>query len=231
MLRPRGLPPTVGERDETNLTLLGRIPLLRRTACRGRRGEPVEALVLDMTTGKVRWRRDDFPWLPKVTRTVYHRGFVTFEASTLNDDGPGNAIHIVSATDGKLQLDYPFVPAMSHQLREGTYYRADCRRGPRGCGPARCPRSGRPGCRKRFGRVAVHGQRTTRYSTGDPSACFRLDSINVAALLAIFMVCSSSDSLTPSSLPSMVGLMPTFGACPINLFLLISNTLIVCFKF
>jgi len=30
---------------------------------RDKRGEPVEALVLDMATGKVRWRRDDFPWL------------------------------------------------------------------------------------------------------------------------------------------------------------------------
>ena len=61
---------------------------------RGKRGEPVEAVVLDMTNGKVRWQSDDFPWLPKVTRTVYHRGFVTFEASTLNNDRPGNAIHI-----------------------------------------------------------------------------------------------------------------------------------------
>lgn len=92
---------------------------------RDRRGEPVEAIVLDIATGKVRWRRDDFPWLPKVTRTVYHRGFVTFEASTLNNDGANNAIHIVSAIDGKTQLDYPFAPANSHNKQARAMFVGD----------------------------------------------------------------------------------------------------------
>jgi len=90
-----------------------------------RRGKPVEALVLDLATGKVRWRRGDFPWLSKVTQAIYHRGFVAFEVSTLNNDGPGNAIHMVSATDGKVQLDYPYAPAMSHHIQARAMFAGD----------------------------------------------------------------------------------------------------------
>ncbi|MHC4402321.1 MAG: outer membrane protein assembly factor BamB family protein [Planctomycetota bacterium] len=79
------------------------------------RGQAVEAVVLDAATGSVRWKRSDLAWLPQVTRTVYYRGFVTFEVSTLNDDGPENAIHIVSAADGKVELDHPFLPGMNHR--------------------------------------------------------------------------------------------------------------------
>ena len=86
------------------------------------RGEALQAVVLDMESGSVRWRRDDFPWLPKVTRTVYHRGVVTFETSSLNDDSPGNAIHLVSADDGQVQLDYPFLPGMNHRRQARAMY-------------------------------------------------------------------------------------------------------------
>ncbi|MFH1918981.1 MAG: PQQ-binding-like beta-propeller repeat protein, partial [Planctomycetota bacterium] len=79
------------------------------------RGEAVEAVVLDMATGQVRWKRDDLEWLPKVTRTVYHRGLVAFEVSTLDNEGPDNALHLVSAADGKVQLDHPFLPGMNHR--------------------------------------------------------------------------------------------------------------------
>jgi outer membrane protein assembly factor BamB len=81
---------------------------------RGDRGEAMEAVVLNRATGGVRWKRADFPWLPKVRRTVYHRGVVAYEVSSLNDDGPGNALHLVSAADGRIQLDYPFLPGMNH---------------------------------------------------------------------------------------------------------------------
>ncbi|MFH1265457.1 MAG: PQQ-binding-like beta-propeller repeat protein, partial [Planctomycetota bacterium] len=79
------------------------------------RGEAVETVVLDMAGGQVRWKRDDLAWLPKVTRTVYHRGVVAFEVSTLSDEGPDNALHLVSAADGEVQLDYPFLPGMNHR--------------------------------------------------------------------------------------------------------------------
>jgi len=92
---------------------------------RRKRGEPVEAVVLDLVAGKVHWRSDEFPWLPKVTRIVYHRGCVTFEVSTLNNNNAGNAIHVVSATDGKIQLDYPFKPANSHNKQARAMFVGD----------------------------------------------------------------------------------------------------------
>lgn len=92
---------------------------------RTQRGEAIETVVLDMATGKVRWRRGDFPWLPKVTRTVYHQGAVTYEVSTLNDDGPDNAIHVVSAADGKVRLDHPFLPGMNHARQARAMFVGD----------------------------------------------------------------------------------------------------------
>lgn len=92
---------------------------------RSQRGQPIEAVVLDMPTGSVRWRRDDFPWLEKITRTVYYRGLVAYEVSTLNDEGPDNAIHIVSAADGKVLLDYPFLPGMNHRRQARAMFLDD----------------------------------------------------------------------------------------------------------
>ena len=79
-----------------------------------RRGETCEVVVLDQRTGQVRWRRNDLPWAERATRSVYHRGMLTFEVSTLNDDGPENSIHIVSAEDGKEIRDLTFLPGMNH---------------------------------------------------------------------------------------------------------------------
>ena len=80
-----------------------------------RRNEIVEAVTLDMASGRIRWKRGDLPWLGKVTRTVYHRGMAAFEVSTLNDEGPENALHILSAADGAVQLDHPFLPGANHR--------------------------------------------------------------------------------------------------------------------
>ncbi len=80
-----------------------------------RRNEPIEAVVVDRETGQARWKRSDLPWLRKVTGTVYHDGLVAFEVSTLNDDGPDNALHLLSASTGEVQLDYPFLPGMNHR--------------------------------------------------------------------------------------------------------------------
>jgi outer membrane protein assembly factor BamB len=78
-----------------------------------------------LPTGKVRWQRSDLPWLPKVRRTVYHRGIVAFEVSTLNDDGPGNALHLVSVADGTVQLDHPFLPGMNHMRQARAMFLDD----------------------------------------------------------------------------------------------------------
>ncbi len=91
----------------------------------GQRGEAIEAVVLEMATGKVRWRRHDFPWLSKVTRSVYYGGLVTYEVSSLNNEGPDNAIHLVSAADGTIQLDYPFLPGMNHRRQARAMFLGD----------------------------------------------------------------------------------------------------------
>ena len=89
------------------------------------RGQTVEAVVVDMATGQTRWKRDDLAWLPKARRTVYHRGLVAFEVSTFNDEGPENALHLLSAADGEVQLDYPFLPGMNHSRQARAMFVGD----------------------------------------------------------------------------------------------------------
>jgi outer membrane protein assembly factor BamB len=91
----------------------------------GQRGETVETVVLGIESGEVRWRRSDLPWLAKVTRTVYYRGIVTYEVSTLDNEGPENAIHLLSAADGQVQLDYPFLPGMNHRRQARAMFAGD----------------------------------------------------------------------------------------------------------
>ncbi len=90
-----------------------------------KRAETIEAVVLDMQTGKVRWRRADLDWLPKVKRTVYHKGVVAFEVSSFNNDGLGNSLHIVDATDGKIRFDHPFLPGMNHSRQARAMFVGD----------------------------------------------------------------------------------------------------------
>ena len=89
------------------------------------RGQAVEAVVVDMATGQIRWKREDLPWLPKVRRTVYHQGLVAFEISTLNDEGPQNALHLLAAADGEVKLDYPFLPGMNHSRQARAMFVGD----------------------------------------------------------------------------------------------------------
>ncbi len=89
------------------------------------RGQSIEAVVLDLAKGGVRWKRSDLPWLPTVRRAVYHRGLIAYEVSTLNDNGPGNALHLVSATDGAVQLDHPFLPGMNHHRQARAMFLDD----------------------------------------------------------------------------------------------------------
>ncbi len=79
-----------------------------------RRGAPVEVVVLEKQTGKQKWKRVDYAWAGRVTRSVYHDGLLTFEVSTLNNDGPGNSIHLVAAEDGKSVFQRDFFPGMNH---------------------------------------------------------------------------------------------------------------------
>ncbi len=79
-----------------------------------RRGETCEVIVLDQRSGRVRWSRGDLPWAARVSRLVYHRGMLACEVSTLDDNGPGNALYILSAEDGQVVREIPFLPGMNH---------------------------------------------------------------------------------------------------------------------
>ncbi len=79
-----------------------------------RRGEAVSAACLELTTGSVRWKRTDEPWLPLVRRAVSGQGLVVFEVSTLNDDKEGNAIHVWSGDDGRELWNRTYVPGQQH---------------------------------------------------------------------------------------------------------------------
>lgn len=79
-----------------------------------RKGEPVTALSLDLATGTIRWRNDEWPWLPLVRRLVCSRDLLVCEVSTVSDTKEGNAIHVVTAADGRLLWGRAFVPGMNH---------------------------------------------------------------------------------------------------------------------
>ncbi len=79
-----------------------------------RRGEKCVALSLDLESGAVRWRGDDWPWAEKVRRCVCHRGLVAYEVSTLNNDSPGNVLYVVDSAEGRLLWSREFLPGMNH---------------------------------------------------------------------------------------------------------------------
>jgi outer membrane protein assembly factor BamB len=92
---------------------------------RPKRGEPSEAIAVDLQTGKVKWQASHFPWMDKVYRTVMHGEHVAFEVSTLNDHDAGNGIHVVSAKTGKLAWEKDFPPGMSHTRQARAMFAGD----------------------------------------------------------------------------------------------------------
>jgi outer membrane protein assembly factor BamB len=90
-----------------------------------RGGGKNELVVLDKSTGQVRWKRADLPWLPKVANVVYHRGLLACEVSTLSDDGAGNSVQLVSAADGKLLFGHAYDPGMGHQKQARPMFLGD----------------------------------------------------------------------------------------------------------
>jgi outer membrane protein assembly factor BamB len=81
---------------------------------RPRLGEKCVAVALDLAKGTIRWQHDEWDWLAGVRAIVCHGGLVAYETSSLKDDKPGNLIHLVSASDGKVLWDRTFVPGMAH---------------------------------------------------------------------------------------------------------------------
>ena len=90
-----------------------------------RRGEHLEAVALDATSGTEVWRRDDYPWLDRTTRTVLSQGHLAFEVSTLNDDDAGNGVHVVSAADGKHRWSKDYPPGMNHARQARAMFLED----------------------------------------------------------------------------------------------------------
>jgi outer membrane protein assembly factor BamB len=90
-----------------------------------RRGEKLAAVCLDRPTGSQRWRKDDYPWLDGVRRMVCHGDLVAFEVSTLADTKEGNALHVVSAVDGRPLWDRSFVPGMNHMKQARAMFIGD----------------------------------------------------------------------------------------------------------
>ena len=94
-------------------------------AGRTKRGEPVEAFAVDLYSGKLKWNRTDFPWLPKVYRTVMHDGQVVYEVSSLNDHNLGNAIHLLDSETGRLTWEKNFSPGMNHKRQARAMFSGD----------------------------------------------------------------------------------------------------------
>ncbi|NOY80406.1 MAG: PQQ-binding-like beta-propeller repeat protein [Kiritimatiellaeota bacterium] len=83
-------------------------------AGRPRRGEKVEAVVVDIASGKVRWRRSDYAWLKRVSRVVLKDAYIAYEVSTIDDNDAGNSLHVVSSATGRVLWEKAFPPGMNH---------------------------------------------------------------------------------------------------------------------
>ncbi len=81
---------------------------------RTRRGDKLQIVVLDATSGTVIWERDDYPWLAKTKRLVLGLGELVFEVSSLNNDDTDCGIHVVTARTGKFLWSKNFPPGMNH---------------------------------------------------------------------------------------------------------------------
>jgi outer membrane protein assembly factor BamB len=71
-------------------------------------------LRLDLATGKVVWRKADYPWAAKVQRLSYYKGLLACEVSTLSDTKPGNGMHLLAAGDGSQKWEYLYEPGQAH---------------------------------------------------------------------------------------------------------------------
>lgn len=91
-----------------------------------RRAEVPALVCRELASGGLRWQRtqDELAWLAKVRRCVYHQGLVVCEQSTLNEDRAGNAIHVLSAADGKALWSRSFTPRSSHFLQARAMFAA-----------------------------------------------------------------------------------------------------------
>ena len=92
---------------------------------RVRRGEKSELVAVEKDSGRIRWTRKDYDWSEKISRCVAYRDVLAYEVSTLNDDGPGNALHLLSAKDGNPTVTHEFFPGMNHRRQARAMFVGD----------------------------------------------------------------------------------------------------------
>ena len=98
-----------------------------------------------------------------VRRTVCDQGLLVLEVSTLNDDKEGNAIHVVSAADGRELWSRDYVPGQQHMKQARAMFIGDSAvdsralevRGARSADGRRQAAAGRPGFSHCFPPVAT----------------------------------------------------------------------------
>jgi outer membrane protein assembly factor BamB len=92
---------------------------------RPKRGEKLEAVTLDLSDGTVKWRNNEFDFLPLVTRTVLHKDQLAFELSSLNDSDAGNELKIVNSLTGQPLWEKAYPPGMNHRRQARAMYLDD----------------------------------------------------------------------------------------------------------
>lgn len=90
-----------------------------------RKGEKSEAVTVDLYSGDVLWKNSDYPWLDRVQRSVMYEDQLTYEVSSFTNSDADNAIHIVSASDGKLEWEKTFAPGMNHNRQARAMFIGD----------------------------------------------------------------------------------------------------------
>ncbi len=91
------------------------------------------AAALDLSTGATRWEIKDLPWAKSCYRSsvggAEGNGIVVFEAGrfavptgVIGDRGAINAVHFVSAANGKAMRDYEYKPAMRHDENPRAFF-------------------------------------------------------------------------------------------------------------
>ncbi len=110
-----GDPRNLAATDETVSFIRGRL----------KRGEPAEALALDLHSGKIKWQASHFPWLKNVYRTVMHGDQLAYEVSSLSDHDAGNALHVLSVKTGRLAWEKNFPPGMNHARQARAMFSGD----------------------------------------------------------------------------------------------------------
>jgi outer membrane protein assembly factor BamB len=89
---------------------------------RSKRGEKLEAIAIDLATGKVKWRNQDLDFLQRVSRTVLQKDQLAFEISSFSDADLGNELRIVSTATGKPLWDKAYPPGMNHRRQARAMY-------------------------------------------------------------------------------------------------------------